>query len=85
MKSQCINSFSLFVLALELPGVVQVIPSRLHKLKTTRSWDYLGLSSSHSSTNLLHETNMGDGIIIGLLDTGSLPLPCLCLRVSMCE
>ncbi|RVW89005.1 Subtilisin-like protease SBT3.6 [Vitis vinifera] len=56
----------------ELPGVVQVMPSRLHVLKTTRSWDYLGLSS-HSSTNLLHETNMGDGIIIGLLDTGIWP------------
>ena len=84
MKSQCINGFRLFVLALELPGVVQVMPSRLHVLKTTRSWDYLGLSS-HSSTNLLHGTNMGDGIIIGLLDSGSLPLPCMCLRVSMCE
>lgn len=57
----------------ELPDVVQVMPSRLHKLKTTRSWDYLGLSSSHSSTNLLHETNMGDGIIIGLLDSGIWP------------
>ncbi|RVW88947.1 Subtilisin-like protease SBT3.5 [Vitis vinifera] len=65
--------FSLFVLVLELPDVVQVMPSRLHKLKTTRSWDYLGLSSSHSSTNLLHETNMGDGIIIGLLDSGIWP------------
>ncbi|KAJ9679917.1 hypothetical protein PVL29_021731 [Vitis rotundifolia] len=57
----------------ELPGVVQVMPSRLLKLKTTRSWDYLGLSSSISSTNLLYETNNGDGIIIGLLDTGIWP------------
>lgn len=51
--------------------MVQVIPNRLYKLRTTRSWDYLGLSS-HSPTNLLHETKMGDGAIIGLLDTGSL-------------
>ncbi|KAK9291612.1 hypothetical protein L1049_019561 [Liquidambar formosana] len=56
----------------ELPGVVQVIPNRLHELQTTRSWDYLGLSSQ-SPTNLLHETKMGDGIIIGLLDTGIWP------------
>ncbi|RVW91643.1 Subtilisin-like protease SBT3.6 [Vitis vinifera] len=56
----------------DLPGVVHVIPNRLHKLQTTRSWDYLGLSSQ-SPSNLLHETNMGGGIIIGLLDTGVWP------------
>ncbi|KAJ9706398.1 hypothetical protein PVL29_001753 [Vitis rotundifolia] len=56
----------------DLPGVVHVIPNRLHKRQTTRSWDYLGLSSQ-SPSNLLHETNMGDGIIIGLLDTGVWP------------
>ncbi|XP_059628931.1 subtilisin-like protease SBT3.5 isoform X2 [Cornus florida] len=56
----------------ELPGVVQVIPNRLYKLQTTRSWDYLGLSS-HSPANLLHETKMGDGVIIGLFDTGIWP------------
>ncbi|RVW14926.1 Subtilisin-like protease SBT3.6 [Vitis vinifera] len=56
----------------DLPGVVHVIPNRLHKLQTTRSWDYLGLSSQ-SPSNLLHETNMGGGIIIGLLDTGVCP------------
>ncbi|KAB1215626.1 Subtilisin-like protease [Morella rubra] len=56
----------------ELPGVVRVIPNSLLKLQTTRSWDFLGLSP-HSSTNILHSSNMGDGVIIGVLDTGIWP------------
>ncbi|CAK9141579.1 unnamed protein product [Ilex paraguariensis] len=62
----------MYSLVLELPGVVQVIPNRLYKLQTTRSWDYLGLSS-HSPSNLLHRTEMGDGVVLGLLDTGIWP------------
>ncbi|TQD98978.1 hypothetical protein C1H46_015448 [Malus baccata] len=53
----------------ELPGVVRIIPNRLHKLETTRSWDFLGLSP-HSPSNILPKSNMGDGVIIGVLDTG---------------
>ncbi|GMY30666.1 subtilisin-like protease SBT3.6 [Fagus crenata] len=56
----------------ELPGVVRVIPNSLHKLQTTRSWDFLGLSS-HSPNNILHNSNMGDGVIIGVFDTGLWP------------
>uniref|UniRef100_A0A5B7BM04 Putative subtilisin-like protease SBT3.5 n=1 Tax=Davidia involucrata TaxID=16924 RepID=A0A5B7BM04_DAVIN len=56
----------------EFPGVVQVIPNSLHKLQTTRSWDYLGLSS-HTPNNLLHKSNLGDGVIIGVFDTGIWP------------
>ncbi|KAL0299751.1 UNVERIFIED_CONTAM: Subtilisin-like protease SBT3.6 [Sesamum radiatum] len=56
----------------ELPGVVQVLPNRLYKMHTTRSWDYLGLSP-YSTTNLLHDTNQGDGAIIGVFDTGVWP------------
>ncbi|KAL3512413.1 hypothetical protein ACH5RR_025130 [Cinchona calisaya] len=56
----------------DLPGVIQVIPNGFYKLHTTRSWNYLGLSSE-SPNNLLHETNMGDGSIIGILDTGIWP------------
>ncbi|KAL5760354.1 hypothetical protein ACOSQ2_019192 [Xanthoceras sorbifolium] len=55
----------------ELPGVVRVIPNRILSLKTTRSWDFLGLSSH--SPNLLHTSNMGEGVIVGLLDTGFWP------------
>lgn len=54
----------------ELPDVVHVIPNHLYKLHTTRSWDYLGLSTFSPPTNLLHEANMGDGVIIGVLDIG---------------
>lgn len=57
----------------ELPDVVHVVPNHLYKLHTTRSWDYLGLSESSPTTNLLHEAKMGDGIIIGVLDTGIWP------------
>ncbi|KAK9122340.1 hypothetical protein Syun_019957 [Stephania yunnanensis] len=56
----------------ELPGVIHVVPNRLHRIQTTRSWDYLGLSP-HSPNNLLNQSNMGDGIIIGVLDTGIWP------------
>ncbi|XP_056851667.1 subtilisin-like protease SBT3.15 [Raphanus sativus] len=50
----------------EHPSVVHVIPNRILKLKTTRTWDLLGLSQSQ-------ETNMGSEAIIGLLDTGIWP------------
>ncbi|KAG5539376.1 hypothetical protein RHGRI_019801 [Rhododendron griersonianum] len=50
-------------------GVLRVVPNRFYTLQTTRSWDYLGLSS-HSPTNLFHEANLGDGVIIGIIDTG---------------
>lgn len=56
---------------LGLPGVFRVMKNSLHSLQTTRSWDYLGLSIE-SPSNLLNKANMGDGIIIGLLDTGLL-------------
>ncbi|XP_022738520.1 subtilisin-like protease SBT3.8 [Durio zibethinus] len=56
----------------ELPGVVRVIPNSLHRLQTTRSWDFLGLSS-HYPTNVLQNSKMGDGVIIGVFDTGVWP------------
>lgn len=52
------------------PGVVQVIPNQVHKLHTTRSWDFMGLND-HSATNLLTKGNMGEGTIIGVIDTGN--------------
>ncbi|PON61127.1 Subtilase [Trema orientale] len=56
----------------ELPGVVRVMPNSLHRLQTTRSWDYLSLSPQTPS-NLLHKSNNGDGVIIGIFDTGIWP------------
>ncbi|RWR87695.1 subtilisin-like protein protease SBT3.9 isoform X1 [Cinnamomum micranthum f. kanehirae] len=57
----------------EMPDVVDVIPNDLVKPHTTRSWDYLGLSSSHAASNLLTESNMGDKAIIGVIDSGIWP------------
>ncbi|XWS38123.1 hypothetical protein CRYUN_Cryun19dG0103300 [Craigia yunnanensis] len=54
------------------PGVVQVIPNRIHKLHTTRSWEFMGLNY-RSSKNLLTKSNMGEGTIIGVIDSGVWP------------
>ncbi|KAG4150344.1 hypothetical protein ERO13_D04G000060v2 [Gossypium hirsutum] len=56
----------------KLPGVIHVTRNRFYKVQTTRSWDYLGLSST-SLSNLLNKSKMGNGVIIGLLDTGIWP------------
>lgn len=56
-------------LVVELPGVALVIPNELYKVQTTRSWDYLQLSS-HYQTNFLQKSKLGEDVIIGLFDTG---------------
>ncbi|XP_031394644.1 subtilisin-like protease SBT3.6 isoform X2 [Punica granatum] len=56
----------------DFPGVVRVMRNSLYRIQTTRSWDFLGLSSPPVN-NLLYESKMGDGIIIGVLDTGIWP------------
>ncbi|KAL6556917.1 hypothetical protein OROHE_006793 [Orobanche hederae] len=56
----------------EHPDVVQVMQNSFYKLKTTRSWDYLGVSPK-IPTNLLDESRKGDRVIIGVLDTGIWP------------
>ncbi|XP_019195102.1 PREDICTED: subtilisin-like protease SBT3.9 isoform X1 [Ipomoea nil] len=55
-----------------LPGVVKVMPNSVYKLQTTRTWDYLGLPFN-SANNLLNDTNMGDDIIVAVLDSGVTP------------
>ncbi|KAL5760353.1 hypothetical protein ACOSQ2_019191 [Xanthoceras sorbifolium] len=56
----------------EIPGVVRVIPNSIFSPQTTRSWDFLGLSVD-SPNNLLYSSKLGEGVIIGLLDTGIWP------------
>uniref|UniRef100_A0A1D1Y7R4 Cucumisin n=2 Tax=Anthurium amnicola TaxID=1678845 RepID=A0A1D1Y7R4_9ARAE len=56
-----------------LPGVRSVTQSRRIKPTTTRSWDFLGLSIKNPPSKLLHKAKMGDGIIIGVIDTGVWP------------
>lgn len=70
-------------MAVELPGVVHVTRNGFYKLQTTRSWDYLGLSTN-SPSNLLNKSKMGNGVIIGLLDTGLVLISTnLCLRLTV--
>ncbi|XP_077248377.1 subtilisin-like protease SBT3.9 [Tasmannia lanceolata] len=54
----------------ELPGVIRVIPNHIHKLHTTQSWDFLGLQSY---SHLLSDSKMGEGTIIGVIDSGVWP------------
>ncbi|XP_020539569.1 subtilisin-like protease SBT3.8 isoform X2 [Jatropha curcas] len=56
----------------DFPGVIRVIPNSIHKLHTTRSWEFIGLNH-HSSRNLLTQSNMGEGTIIGVIDSGIWP------------
>ncbi|XP_010421967.1 PREDICTED: subtilisin-like protease SBT3.10 [Camelina sativa] len=56
----------------ELPEVVQVIPNTLYEMTTTRTWDYLGLSPG-TPKSLLHKANMGNSVIVGVIDSGVWP------------
>ncbi|XP_019162830.1 PREDICTED: subtilisin-like protease SBT3.3 [Ipomoea nil] len=62
-----------------LPGVVHVIQDKQHAVQTSRSWDFLGLglgqgqgqpSENSATDNLLHKAKMGEGLIIGVIDSG---------------
>ncbi|KAI5385109.1 hypothetical protein KIW84_071921 [Lathyrus oleraceus] len=56
----------------KFPEVVSVIPNGIHKLHTTRSWDFIGVH--HSSAEIVFdESNSGGGTIIGVIDTGIWP------------
>ncbi|XP_052151102.1 subtilisin-like protease SBT3.8 [Oryza glaberrima] len=56
----------------ELPEVRSIKPSRVHPLHTTHSQDFLGLDYT-KPTGLLHDAKYGDGIIIGIIDSGIWP------------
>ncbi|ESW03415.1 hypothetical protein PHAVU_011G012100 [Phaseolus vulgaris] len=56
----------------KFPGVVSVIPNGIHKLHTTRSWDFIGIHHS-TSKSALSNSNLGEGAIIGVIDTGIWP------------
>ncbi|KAG1347389.1 hypothetical protein COCNU_06G012180 [Cocos nucifera] len=56
----------------ESPEVISIRPSRNYQLQTTRSWNFLGLNHAHP-TKLLRKSNFGDGVIIGIIDTGIWP------------
>ncbi|KAL0346110.1 UNVERIFIED_CONTAM: Alpha-L-arabinofuranosidase 1 [Sesamum radiatum] len=57
----------------EKPGVLQVLPDGRHRVQNTRSWISLGLSNVGLPNNLLHQAHMGDGVIVGVVDSGIWP------------
>ncbi|CAA6666753.1 unnamed protein product [Spirodela intermedia] len=56
-----------------MTGVLSVRLSRTLQLSTTRSWDFLGLSYNNPPSQLLHKARLGDGVIIGVVDSGIWP------------
>ncbi|CAN4111372.1 unnamed protein product [Withania somnifera] len=52
--------------------VVSVFPDPILELHTTRSWDFLGLPSYHSSYHYNHHSSNYD-VIVGVIDTGIWP------------
>ncbi|XP_027337902.1 subtilisin-like protease SBT1.5 [Abrus precatorius] len=55
-----------------LSHVITVIPEQVRQLHTTRSPQFLGLTTA-DRTGLLHETDFGSDLVIGVIDTGIWP------------
>ncbi|XP_030944112.1 subtilisin-like protease SBT3.9 isoform X1 [Quercus lobata] len=56
----------------DFPGVVSVVPNRVLSLQTTRSWDFLQVKRQIAN-GILSMSHSGNGIIIGVFDTGIWP------------
>lgn len=54
------------------PDVFSVASNRKLTLQTTRTFDYLGLSPNQPS-GILHDSNMGSELVIGIIDSGIWP------------
>lgn len=50
-------------------GVISVFRSKVLKLHTTRSWDFLGLTLYSGEVTPLQLT-YGDDVVVGVFDTG---------------
>ncbi|KAJ8755963.1 hypothetical protein K2173_024508 [Erythroxylum novogranatense] len=54
----------------ELPGILSVVPDQIRQLHTTHTPTFLGLSDN---SGLWQNARYGDGVIVGVLDTGIWP------------
>ncbi|RZC90023.1 hypothetical protein C5167_029089 [Papaver somniferum] len=54
-----------------IPGILSVIPEKIHQLHTTRTPEFLGMSAN--SMGLWSSSNYGDDVIIGVIDRGIWP------------
>jgi hypothetical protein len=52
-----------------LPDVISVRENQIHRLHTSRSWDFLGMDYRQPN-GLLAKAKYGEDIIIGVIDTG---------------
>ncbi|XP_047063814.1 subtilisin-like protease 4 [Lolium rigidum] len=55
----------------DLPGFVAAVPGRVYKLHTTHTPQFLGLDTQQGTRNCSYGS--GDGVIIGVLDSGVTP------------
>ncbi|KAF0891575.1 hypothetical protein E2562_010567, partial [Oryza meyeriana var. granulata] len=55
-----------------LPDVVSVRENQIHRMHTSRSWDFLGMDYRQPN-GLLAKAKYGDDIIIGVIDSGITP------------
>lgn len=54
-----------------MEGVISVFRSKTHKLHTTRSWDFLGLTLDKSTDQVIPlQLGFGDDVIVGVFDSG---------------
>nr|CAB3470903.1 unnamed protein product [Digitaria exilis] len=54
----------------EMPGVVSVFPNTKRRLHTTRSWDFMGLSTNAEGEVPGLSTKNQENVIVGFIDTG---------------
>ncbi|CAO2171147.1 unnamed protein product [Urochloa humidicola] len=64
---------SVLTLLEKLPGVLKVIPGSRLQLRTTHSWEFLGLAENGKESRAWSSAKLGEGTIIGNIDTGVWP------------
>ncbi|XP_010552189.1 PREDICTED: subtilisin-like protease SBT1.5 [Tarenaya hassleriana] len=57
---------------MDLPHVISIIPEQVRRLHTTRSPEFLGLTTTDKA-GLLKESDFGSDLVIGVIDTGIWP------------